>query len=230
MSTLVCNIPSTNVYVRKEYLRDHADGHGEFVRGVLVAVKSLQFRAFYFETYLPDYGAMYDKLPISALLQRPELPTPDLPLHELQFWNAMDYHLTVIRKAFLTEMDIEVYTREFGKMTGRYLYTIDNYHGDADAADVGVSEIPAEHKSHNLIALSNGQFVLYPNNRLRFIDTSLTPETLLRPDLKASTHRYEVEAPSSWGRLGHTDDYLWRTEQEQRRDDGPPESSTPKLP
>ena len=41
-------------------------GHGEFVKGVWVSVKSIPGRAFYFETYLPEYAAMYDKLPISA--------------------------------------------------------------------------------------------------------------------------------------------------------------------
>jgi hypothetical protein len=216
MATLLCNIPSIDVWVRKEYLRNHIDGHGEFVRGVWAVAKSIQYRAFYFETYLPDYGAMYDKLPISAFVAQPATPTPDLPLHELQFWNAMDYGVVAVRKSFLREMDVEVFTRQHGVLRGRYLFTLDNYHPDADTVDSGVSENPPEHKSHNVIALENGQFVAYPNNRLRFIDTSLTPEQLLRPDLKASTTRYEVEAPSSWGRLGATDDYLWKTDQEQR--------------
>ena len=71
MSTLICNLPSEHVYVRKEYLRDHQDGHGEFVEGVWVTAKSVPGRAFYFETYLPEYAAMYDKLPISAFVSRP---------------------------------------------------------------------------------------------------------------------------------------------------------------
>ena len=33
-----------------------------------VTVKSIQGRALYFETYLPEYGALYDKLPISQHL------------------------------------------------------------------------------------------------------------------------------------------------------------------
>ena len=28
---LICNLPAEKVWVRKEYLRDHQDGHGEFV-------------------------------------------------------------------------------------------------------------------------------------------------------------------------------------------------------
>ena len=74
MSTLICNLPSVDVWVRREYLRDHQDGHGEFVKGVWVTAKSIPGRSFYFETYLPDYGALYDKLPISAFLSKPRYP------------------------------------------------------------------------------------------------------------------------------------------------------------
>ena len=63
---LICNLPSVEVWVRKEYLTDHQSGHGEFVKGVWVSCKSIPGRTFYFETYLPEYAAMYDKLPISA--------------------------------------------------------------------------------------------------------------------------------------------------------------------
>ena len=100
MSQLVVNLPSQKVWVRKEYLRDHVDGHGEFVEGVWVSAKSIPGRAFYFETYLPEYAAMFDKLPISAFLSRPELPKEDLDLPNLQFWNCMDYGVRCIEKQF----------------------------------------------------------------------------------------------------------------------------------
>ena len=78
MSTLITNLPAYEVWVRKEYLTDHQSGHGEFVKGVWVSAKSMPGRAFYFETYLPEYAAMYDKLPISAFLSSPEIPDPDM--------------------------------------------------------------------------------------------------------------------------------------------------------
>ena len=86
MSELICNLPNAKVYVRKEYLHDGEEGHGEFVEGHWVSAKSLPGRAFYFETYLPEYGALFDKLPISAFVSSPETPEPDLPLQDLQFW------------------------------------------------------------------------------------------------------------------------------------------------
>ena len=73
MANLIANLPTKKVWVRKEYLRDLKDGHGEYVEGIWVCAKSIQGRAFYFETYLPEYGAMFDKLPISAFLSRQNL-------------------------------------------------------------------------------------------------------------------------------------------------------------
>ena len=215
MSQLVVNLPPQKVWVRKEYLRDLQDGYGEFVEGVWVSAKSIPGRAFYFETYLPKYGAMYDKLPISAFLSRPELPDPDLDLPNLQFWNCMDYGVRCIEKQFIGSMDFELRTRNFGNIKGEYLFTLDNFHPDIDTTNCNVSEIPDEHKSHNCIELENGQFALYPNNRMRIYDLSITPETPLMPDFKVSTRYYQVENGVRWGRLGDTDEYFWETGNER---------------
>ena len=50
MACLIANLPSQEVWVRKEYLTDHQSGYGEFVKGVWVSCKSIPGRAFYFET------------------------------------------------------------------------------------------------------------------------------------------------------------------------------------
>ena len=217
MSTLLTNLPSTKVYVRKEYLRDLQDGFGEFVEGVWVCAKSIPGRAFYFETYLPEYGALYDKLPISAFVSSPETPDPDLDLPNLQFWNCMDYGVSNICKQFVGSMEWEVRTRHFGSIKGEYLCTLDNYHSDPDVVDYSTSEVPQEHKSFNLIELENGQFALYPNNRCRVYDISLTPNEAKIPDFKVSTEYYQVENGVKWGRLGDCDDYFWTTPEERNK-------------
>ena len=225
MSSLITNLPARKVWVRKEYLRDFKDGFGEFVEGVWVSAKSIPGRAFYFETYLPEYAAMFDKLPISAFVSEPKTPEPDLDLPNLQFWNCMDYGITNICKQFVGSMDWEVRTRHFGTLRGQYECTLDNYHSDPDVIDYSTSEVPEEHKSFNLIELDNGQFALYPNNRCRIYDNSLTPETPKIPDFKVSTEFFQVENGVDWGRLGHTDEYFWETETER---DGNPEKSSGK--
>jgi len=212
---LICNLPAERVYVRKEYLQDHQSGHGEFVEGVWVSAKSIPGRAFYFETYLPQYGAIFDKLPISAFVRTPNTPDPDLDLPNLQFWNCMDYGVTCMNKGFISSMDAEVFSRDHGFIKGQYLFTLDNYHANPDVVDNNVSEVPQEHKSHNCVELENGQFALYPNNRMRLYDLSITPEKPLMPDFKVSTVEYQVENGVRWGRLGDTDDYYWQTEEEK---------------
>ena len=215
MSCLIANLPSVEVWVRKEYLTDHQSGWGEFVKGVWVSVKSIPGRAFYFETYLPEYAAMYDKLPISAFVSEPKKPEPDMPLNNLQFWNCMDYGVVAVTKQFIGGMDYECYTRDYGTQRGTYVCTIDNYHQDPNVIDYATSESPSEHKSHNLIELDNGQYALYPNNRLRIYDNSLTPENPKTPDFKVSTEYYQVE--NGYGRdgLGHEENYFWKTAKER---------------
>lgn len=221
MPSLIVNIPPVNVWVRKEYLRDLVDGHGDFVKGVWISAKSIPGRAFYFETYLPDYGALYDKLPISAFIARgndnetPIIPSPDMGLPDLQFWNCMDYQVTVLEKFFISSMDVEVRTRKHGLQHGSYLFTLDNYHGDNNIPDCSVSEIPQEHKSFNVIELDNNQYCIYPNNRLRFYDISLTPDEPLNPDFKVSTEYYQVENGVDYRRLGDTDEYFWKNKDEE---------------
>jgi len=213
MSELICNLPAIKVKVRREYLRDLEDGHGEFVDGIWVSAKSIPGRAFYFETYLPEYGALFDKLPISAFLSQAETPTPDMPLNNLQFWNCMDYGVVAISKQFIGSMDYEVLTRDFGLQKGTYIATLDNYHADINSVDFSTSEQPDEHKSFNLLELNNGQFCLYPNNRMRVYDNSLTPDEPKRPDFKVSTEFYQVENGNDT-RLGDTDEYFWKTKKE----------------
>ena len=215
MSQLICNLPAIHVWVRREYLRDHQDGHGEFVKGVWISCKSMPGRAFYFETYLPDYGAMFDKLPISTFTTDPETPENDLSLHNLQFWNCMDYGVVAIHKQFISSMTFEVMTRNAGTLKGKYMATIDNYHCDINTIDYSTAETPAEHKSHSLIELENGQFGLYPNNRMRIYDNSLTPDKPLMPDFKVSTVEYEVESEDYLARYGDSDDYFYKSKDEK---------------
>ena len=221
MSVLVTNIPPVRVWVRREYLRDLRDGFGEYVEGYWVTAKSVSGQTFYFETFLPEYGAMFDKLPISAFLiwesdypDAPRKPEPDLPLESLCYWNCFDKGIRAVEKNLVYNCQWEVRTRFHGNQLGSYLLTLDCYCPFDNDLDLSMAHEPAEHKSFNIIALENGQIGAYPNNRCRITDPSLCPESLKQPDFLVSSRIFDVEYAPDWGRLGHTSNYFWTTETE----------------
>ena len=210
MSFLVHPLPPIDVMVRKEYLYDLEKGHGEYTPGVWISVKSVQYKALYFETLLTEYGALYDKLPLSAFVWK--TPHGNLPLDTLQLWDCLDYHLTVIEKPILARC--EFFGKDKKMHGGEYMFTIDNAHPDASVLDVNYSEHDPEHKSFNVIKLDNGQFAAQPNNRVIFRDSSLTPSKLLQPDFKVCTQNYAVEIEPKWS-VGHTDEWQYKTDEEK---------------
>ena len=214
MAFLVHNTPIIPVYVKKEYLYDLEKGHGEYTPGVWISVKSVQYKALYFETLLTEYGALYDKLPLSAFVWK--TPHGDLPLDTLQLWDCFDYHLTVIEKPILARC--EFFGKDKKMHGGEYMFTIDNAHPDASVLDVNYSEHDPEHKSFNVIKLDNGQFAAQPNNRVVWRDNSLIPGNLKQPDFKVCTQNYAVETEPKWWTVGHTDEWQYKTLEEEKHE------------
>jgi len=129
MSFLVANTPPVHCYIRKEFLYDFEKGHGEFEPCVWVSIKSIRGQAFRIEAYLPNYGALYDKLPLHAFVSRTEnLPGEFLPLDTLQIWDCFDYDIAIIQKAFLSNLSCKFYAKDKNFYTGNYLFTVDNAH------------------------------------------------------------------------------------------------------
>ena len=209
---LVANLPPTQVYIKKEYLYDHEKGHGEFVEGVWITVKSIQGRALYFETYLPEYGALYDKLPISAFVNSPDIKL-NLELEELELWDAFSYHITVIEKKNLGER-CKYLAPSKKWYYGKYLFTIDSCHADTNILNVSYSEVPEEHKSFNILELDNGHYAAQPNNRCLFYEKSMTPSKMLQPDFKVSTKYYSVEGESKWT-AGDDTNYFYELKEQE---------------
>ena len=127
MAFLVHNLPLIHVDVRKEYLYDLEKGFGEYTPGMWISVKSVQGKALYFETLLFEYGALYDKLPISAFVWK--TPEEELSLDTLQLWDCFDYNITVIKKPMLSRC--EFYAKNQKMYGGSYLFTIDSCHSES---------------------------------------------------------------------------------------------------
>lgn len=207
MAFLVHNLPPIPVKVRKEFLYDHEYGHGEFTEGIWVSVKSVQYKALYFETMLPEYGALFDKLPLSAFVWKED--HGDLSLDTLQLWDCFDYNLTVIEKPMLSRC--EFFGKDKQMHPGEYMFTIDTCHSESSTLDTGFSQDDPEHKSFNIIRLDNGQFAAQPNNRVIWKDMSLIPADTQMPDFKVCSQNYRVENSDKWT-VGHSEEWMYKTE------------------
>jgi hypothetical protein len=205
MSYALANIPPVSCYVRKEYLRDLQDGHGEFTPAYWVTVKVIRHRALYIEAFLPEYGALYDKLPISAFVQRPSTPKLDLALGDLQLWDANSTQISVIEKAVLKNMRCKYRTSKGEWNEGHYMFTVDMVHSDPNEINANWASLPAEHKSYNFIRLDNGQYAAQPNNRVLWLDEALVYKETKIPDFKVSTKEFSAEG-GRW-RLGGEDSW-----------------------
>lgn len=209
MSYLVANLPPIECYIRKEYLYDFEKGYGEYEPCYWVSVKSIKGKALYFESYLNNYGAVYDKLPISAYVWKTDLNEDELlPLDHLELWDAFSYNIAVIKKSTLSNLDCRVYMKNKKFYKGNYLFTIDSCHSDPNELNVSLSETPNEHKSFNIIKMENGQFAAQPNNRVLYYDQSLTPKGIKVPDFKVSTKEFFCEDGTKWS-VGDQDVFFY---------------------
>ena len=132
MSFLVANTPRNRCYIRKEFLYNFESGFGEYVPCIWVSIKSMSRRAFFIESYLPEYGALYDKLPLEAYVSRNHSLDRDkfLPLDHLQIWDCLSYDLTVIQKSFLLNLSGKFYAKNKEWYQGNYMFTVDNCASD----------------------------------------------------------------------------------------------------
>lgn len=210
MAHLVANLPPVHCYVRKEYLYDFEKGFGEYEPCIWVSIKSIRGQAFRIESYLPNYGALYDKLPLSAYVSRNEDLCSEefLPLDVLQIWDCFSHDITVIKKSFLGNLSAKFYAKNKEWYQGEYMFTVDNSAPDPNTLDTTYAEWPEDHKSFNFIKLDNGQFAAQPNNRTIFLDAASNPSTLQFPDFKVCTELYRVETNPKWA-LGDTNTVMY---------------------
>lgn len=199
MSYLVANLPPIQCFVKKEYLYDMEKGFGEYEPCIWISVKSIKGKALYIESLLTNYGALYDKLPISAYVWKQEIEKEtQLELDYLEIWDSFSYNITVIEKSSLRGLECMVYMKDKNYYKGEYVFTIDSCHSEPNELNVSLSQTPNEHKSFNIIKLDNGQFAAQPNNRILFYDQSLTKKGLNKPDFKVSTKEFVCEKGTKW--------------------------------
>ena len=92
MAYLNVNIPATYAQIRREFLYDLKDHHGEVEDCIIFGLASITGRALLFHTIMEN-GAVFYRLPIHAFIQR-GFKVEDVPrrrLDELELWNCFSY-------------------------------------------------------------------------------------------------------------------------------------------
>ena len=214
MAHLVANLPPIHSWIRKEFLYDFERGQDEYEPCIWITIKSIAGQAFRIEAYLPNYGALYDKLPLHAFVSRnKDLETDKfLDLNSLKIWDCFSYDFTVIQKSFLRNLSCKFYAKDRIFYSGSYMFTVDHSSPDSNILDTSYAEWPEDHKSFNFIELDNGQYAAQPNNRCIFYDASSNPKLMKFPDFRVCTKKYTVETNPKWF-LGDTNTVMYENDQ-----------------
>lgn len=195
MSYIIGSLPPIKCFVRREYLYNFEKGHGELEPAIWVSIKALRGQVFRIESLLPNYGALYDKLPISAYVWKEG--ATDHPIDQLQLWDCLGYRFTILEKAVLRNLGVKFLGKDRVWHFGTYLFTVD-FCADGMDLDTGFSEQAEEHKSFNFIRLEGGQFACQPNNRCLWYDQSLIPSKVSFPDFQAARTTWSVDGTRKW--------------------------------
>lgn len=195
MSYVFASLPPVKCFVRREFLYNFHKGHGELEPAIWISLKALRGQVFRIESLLPNYGALYDKLPIHAYVWKED--ATNLPIDVLQLWDCMGYRFTVGEKIGLRNLGVKFLGKDREWHFGNYMFTVD-FCADGMDLDTGFSEQAEEHKSFNFIRLDGGQFAVQPNNRCLWYDQSLVSPISKSPDFEAAKQFWSVDGTRKW--------------------------------
>lgn len=192
MSFLLDNIPFFHCLVRREYTRNLADRHGEYLQAVAFAACCRRGRMLSFHLALRGTdekdaeqftgGAMFAEVPIEALAWKPcEKPKS---LDDIAPWDVFSETFTVVELKFIAGGKVTVLP---SLRAGRYLFTLDFCGSD-------LADDPQQHKQLHVLKMDAGGFAAVPNNRLLVHDDAFwTVDTAKRPDFVSLSHRFQAE-------------------------------------
>ena len=212
MAYLNANIPVQYSQIKREYLYDLKKHHGEVEDCIIFGITSLTGRAILFHAIMEN-GAIFYRLPISAFVQRgyDAKSVPSQRVDELELWNSFSYYPAITSWDILTAASGKYIGKDKKWYHGKYLFTVDWGHPDANILNSDHSEIPHEHKCAHIIALDDGNYAAQPNNRVIWDLPSFTVKDNI-PDWKVQTSTWNVEDSGQW-RTQDTDNFFYEIEE-----------------
>ena len=217
MSYLNANIPVQYAQIRREYLYDLKQHHGEVEDCIIFGMASLTGRAILFHAIMEN-GAIFYRLPISAFIQRnfevDKVPRPRLD--ELELWNCFSYYPAITTFDLLAGQSGKYFGKDKKLHKGKYLFTVDFAHPESNILDTEHSEIPHEHKCAHIMALEDGNYAAQPNNRIIWSLPSFTVKDEV-PDWKVQTTEWNVEDTGKW-KTEDTDRFFYKIEEKKNEE------------
>ena len=213
MAYLNANIPVTYAQIRREYLYNLKDHHGEVEDCIIFGLASITGRPILFHAIMEN-GAVFYRLPISAFIQRSFdiSQVPRMRLDELVLWNCFSYYPSITTFDILASQTGKYYGKDKKWHHGHYLFTVDWAHPESNIVDTEHSEIPHEHKCAHIMALENGNYAAQPNNRIIWSIPSFTVRDEVPFDWKVQTSEWNVENSRTW-RTEDSDKFFYGIEE-----------------
>jgi hypothetical protein len=177
----------------------------------LFAVSSIKGRALGFHAFL-DTGAVFYRLPIHAFIWKKDANATELD--QLQTWDQLGYHISVIEYDFLKELNGRAFLKDRQVVKCEYLFTVDFCHPDPGYLNTTFVESPDDHKCQHIVRLDNGYFGAFPNNKILWEEIAFVKQhfSQVRPDYRVNTHKFHAENGGSLLR----DDNLFFYEHSQK--------------
>lgn len=175
--------------VRREYLFNHEEGHGEYEPGAIFGAHSVAGEALGFH-FMLENGAVFSRVPVSGFCWQ-DCAHEDFNV--LQMWDCFGEEISNITYVFLKHLKCKVRLKT-GDVWGKYITTFD-WHGN------GWSETPWQYKCAHMIALETGNYALQPNNKLLWLNPSFTSHDAIAltnqlPKYKSDARKYVCESTS----------------------------------
>lgn len=203
MAYLNHNIPTLTCYIRNEFLFNRERGFGEYTKADVHSVASIEKRVPLFEAFLEN-GVNWTRRPIHAFCWRKDAEV--LPLTEHMYWDCFSAYIDVQVRARLQGLRADLISISGHKRQGVYLFTLDWAFENRSILDTNFSETP-EHKCGHVFKMDNGNYFIYPNNRIIWMDNAWTYSRISNnPGYKIDMEIYSVE-----GQGGYETDYNYIT-------------------
>jgi hypothetical protein len=143
-----------------------------------------------FEAFLEN-GVNWTRRPIHAFCWRKD--AEEIPLIEYMYWDCFSSYVDVQVRARMSGLRADLLSISGIKRQGTYLFTLDWAFENKGMLDTNFSETP-EHKCGHVFKMDNGNYFIYPNNRIIWMDNAWTYNRIDKnPGYQIDMSVYSVE-------------------------------------